>query len=546
MGLFWTPDNLARITQGRWLTPPMEAMAHLDGLGTDTRSLRRGQVFLALRGENHDAHDLLQAAVDAGAAMLIVDDQKRATAVLVKGVGGVGTLLVTDTLVALQTLAMAYRDHLRALKTTVIAVVGSNGKTTTRHLIHTVLSATLQGSQSPKSFNNHIGVPLTLLAAGDGLRPAGSGGAEPGATSGRDAFVVVEVGTNHPGEITALGAIVRPDIVVMTSIGHEHMEFFGSLQGVAREEASILRHLAPDGLAVVPGDPETMEHLAPALADEPLVRQRLVLFGTDASCEAKLLNVEERGCTQRCIVTLPRFDDAKPTAESLEFTLPMPGRHNAGNALAALVVGRWMGLADNSMTTALQTATGVPMRMAVTPLLGGGTLLNDAYNANPDSVIAALRTLTAMPVGVRADGTPARRIAVLGDMRELGTQAPDLHRLVGRTLGTLTPPDSRQDQTSPAIDLAILIGELSLYTAEALMRHWPPQRVRTVVPGDENLWATVAAMIQPGDVVLIKASRACALERLIPALEHRLSLASLPLPPAARPVTSSTPLPAAL
>ncbi len=526
--MFWTADNFARVTEGRWLTAPSagQAALRLDGLCTDTRTLKTGQVFLALRGENHDAHDLLAHATDAGAAMLIVSDETKAATV---ADSGVATLLVSDTLTALQTLAAAYRDHLRQRGVTVIAVVGSNGKTTTRHLIHSVLVPAMPGSQSPKSFNNHIGVPLTLLAAKDG--EASGGGTTSGgeATSGGNRFVVVEVGTNHPGEIDALGNIVRPDVVVLTSIGHEHMEFFGSLAGVAQEEASILRHLAPQGLAVLPGDAATLRHLAPALAAHPLPTQRVIRFGEEPTCEARLLNVQEQGPSLRFTATLPRFNDDARTLEPREFTLPMPGRHNAGNALMALVVGRWLGVSDATMNEALARATAVPMRMLVQDLPAGVTLLNDAYNANPDSVIAALHTLAGWrsPASKREGHTPVnRRIAILGDMRELGAQAPDLHRLVGRALATLPACEAEPNVTLSAsgIDLAILIGELSLYTAEALLRHWPPQRVRTFVRWDQTLPATVAGLIQPGDVVLLKASRAVALERLIPAIEYRLSL----------------------
>ncbi|MEX0775530.1 MAG: UDP-N-acetylmuramoyl-tripeptide--D-alanyl-D-alanine ligase [Phycisphaeraceae bacterium] len=543
--MFWSPHNLQHVTQGRWLVPPTEVSPNLRGLSTDSRAIQRGQIFLALRGDKFDGHDHVSQARAAGAGMLVVS-KPVANSATGAAQSKIPTLLVPDTLAALQQLAAAYRNDLRQRGTKVIAVVGSNGKTTTRHLIHAVLSARYRGTQSPKSFNNHIGVPLTLL------------GASLGDTA--DAFVVVEVGTNHPGEIEALAKIVRPDAVVLTSIGHEHMEFFGTLEGVAAEETAILPHVAADGAMMLPGDAATVALLAPHLARLPAgVKQ--ITFGQSPGDDLAIGDVQSDA-------TGVSFSLADGQGQPTQVQLSFPGDHNALNAAAALAVGRWMGVPMSEAIAALANVMCVGMRMEVSRIPADAAphrqlvLINDAYNANPDSVIAALRTLASFPLpsegeggrglarpgegdGVaqhesaakvaglesellaapihvhphpstlpqKGEGAGGRRIAILGDMRELGQHAPDLHRKVGQALAAL----------AGGIDKAILIGPLSLYTAEALSRHWPPQRIHTFAQWTDDLPQRIAALLQGGDVVLLKASRGMALERLIPAMETRVS-----------------------
>ena len=234
---FWTPHNLKNVTSGQWLEPPAEGGHILGGISTDTRNINPGQVFLAIAGDNFDGHDYLGAAIEAGASMLIVMDKEKAKKAPLPGAGAVSCLVVTDSITALQALARAYRDVLKQTNTMVIGVTGSNGKTTTRHLIHTALSTTLKGTQSPKSFNNHLGVPLTILAA-----------------STDDDFVVSEIGSNFPGEIAFLAEIVRPDIGVITSVGTAHIGHFGTKEAIANEKASLLLHVQPDGLVVIPDE----------------------------------------------------------------------------------------------------------------------------------------------------------------------------------------------------------------------------------------------------------------------------------------------------
>lgn len=462
---FWAPDNLRLITAGRWLkrTDELE-MFEPTGVSTDTRSLQRGQMFIALRGERFDGHDFLETAAQAGASVLVVDRETPGRAVTAKGVA---VLLVENTYTALARLAAAYR---RTLSATIIAITGSVGKTTTKQMIHAVLGTAYKGTASPKSFNNHIGVPLTLLNA-----------------TTTDRYVVVEVGTNAPGEIAALAKIVEPNVAIITYIGSAHLERLGSKQAIADEKASLLRFIRDDGLAIVNGDrPELAEHLKAV--------RRLVRFGSSDANDLRLT---------RCQRT-PRGIDFTIN-DRTSFHVPMLGRHNAVNAMAAVAVGRHMNLSDDRIAEGLNSAEPASMRLNLTQFGRGDeavALINDAYNANPDSMAAAIDVLANLPGA-------SRRVAVLGDMAELGEHAATLHRDLGVTLA------------NAPIDLAILIGPMMLFAAETLSKHWPADRIHAMPALDDDVAKQTAALLEPGDTVLIKASRSAGLERLLPAIEQR-------------------------
>ena len=446
---FWTFDNLQRLTAGRWLTPPDDPAATVTGITQDTRTLRPRQAYLAVVGDNFDGHTFVDAAFAAGASLAIV---QRDSAAADPGAADVNppaesaapvtaqptglhprlrkpVLLVDDTVAALQQLAAAYRDVLADGGCTVISVSGSNGKTTTRHLIHHVLTACgLAGTQSPKSFNNHLGVPLTLLAA----------------DPSHD-FVACEVGTNHPGEIDALARLVRPDIAVLTSLGEEHLEFFHDLEGVAKEEAAILPHVRPGGLVIVPA--AAGELLAPHY---------------DVQEDVTLLSI---------------IDDAGVPPD-----LPLAGMHNRMNAALTLAVARHLGIATTQAAATLKNCDPPPGRMEVLRFGQGVTLIHDAYNANPDSMRVALDHLSTLT---------GRKVAILGDMRELGEHTMKHHQQIA-------------SYASEAADETILIGEA--FGSDAWSADLPDR---------------VAARVRPGDTVLLKASRGMRLERLIPAIEAR-------------------------
>ncbi len=445
----WTPQSLADAAAGTWLTDP--APFGVTGFSTDSRTIEPGNVFIALSGDSFDAHDFLDQIVDRGAAAAIVSEPRAASIPLLK---------VDDTLTALQQLATHHRNTLHTHGTKVIAVTGSNGKTTTRHLIHAVLAAKLRGTQSPKSFNNHIGLPLTLLAA-----------------SPDDDFVVAEIGTNHPGEIDALAAIARPDVAVITNIGVAHIGMFGSRDAIGREKGALLARAEPDGLIVIPADePLLDESVEPLLPDV-----QLNCIGVDVQCtEIQSTSLHD---PTRFWVTA--------NGEHLDVELPLPGEHNIANALCAIAVGQWFGLAGDAIAAALANVPGMPMRAQILQR-GGITFINDAYNANPDSMRCALSMLA------NTDTAP-RRVAVLGDMFELGDAAEDAHRQLGQLIA----------QFGDRIDLTVLVGKLSALAAESL----PADRTSLFHELDPS---RIRALLQPGDLVLVKASRGMALERLIP------------------------------
>ncbi len=434
---FWTPTAFAEMTGGRWLTPPADADTPLAGLGIDSRALAPGEVFVAIAGERFDGHGFLDQVQAVGAGLAIVEQDTAPPAN-----GALALLRVDSTIKALQALAARWRDLLGAEGCRIVSISGSNGKTTTRHLVHHVLSAGgLTGTQSPKSFNNHLGVPLTLL----------------GARAEHD-FLVAEIGTNHPGEVAELAALVRPDIAVVTSIGEEHLEFFKDLHGVAREEATILDHVAPGGHAIV------------------LAEQRLPV---PLAIPANL----------PCAVQ--RFD-----LDPITVGLPLPGEHNRLNASAASAVARLFGIPDARIEAAWPEADHAPMRGEVIAADDPSrpTVINDAYNANPTSMRAALSVLATYP---------EPRVAVLGDMLELGDVTDAAHREIAAL----------------AVDIAshcVLIGPHFAAAMDALAQN--ASGVTAHAEWSDALAADIAADIPADATLLLKGSRGMALERLLPAL----------------------------
>ncbi|MGB1125278.1 MAG: UDP-N-acetylmuramoyl-tripeptide--D-alanyl-D-alanine ligase, partial [Phycisphaeraceae bacterium] len=354
------------------------------------------------------------------------------------------TLLVNDTIKSLQDLARTYRDELKGGGCKVIGIAGSNGKTTTRHLIHHVLThAGLTGTQSPKSFNNHLGVPLTLLSA----KPS-------------DDFVAAEIGTNHPGEIDFLSAIARPDIAVITSIGEEHLEFFKDIEGVTKEELSIANHFNNQTLCIV-GDSVPWH-------DSKL--ETAVMRGEADAYRAKPM---------RWVID----PDHEPSQQC---------------AVLAARAAFAFGINEEAVEAALKTASGPPGRWEKLRFGSNILLINDAYNANPSSSFAAVEAL--------CEQLGDRKVFVFGEMYELGDSAIAGHQTIGQTV-CVCP-----------IDLFIAVGPLTKHSYELAQYAKPSHYFES---WSDDLPDQVAALLQPGDTVLLKASRGMRLERLIPAIERR-------------------------
>lgn len=450
----WTGEFLSQSTAGQWLSP-VGPSREFSGVSTDTRAILPGQVFVAIRGDQFDGHEFLNDAARAGATAAMVHRVPRDVP------AGLAVLRVADTRKALGDLASAHRSRLNA---TVIAVAGSNGKTTTTRLIDAVLSASIKGTASAKSFNNDIGVPLTILRA-----------------TPEDRYLLCEVGTNAPGELLPLARVIRPDLAVLTSIGREHLEGFSTLEGVIKEELSILDAIAPGGCVIVNADNEILDRAVTVRA--PSCARRRVGGRGDSELEFSLRSTSFNGSTF--------------SLGGRECTTRLLGAHNALNAALALAVSREMGLDWSTSIKGLASATGAPMRLEAVEA-GGIRVLNDAYNANPDSVLEALRVFSSVkPAG-------SRGVVVFADMLELGSEAPALHREIGRAIAT-----------TPGVDRAIFIGELSRHAAEEAIATMAPASVTRHDHADDQTVTMVAETLEPGDFVLLKGSRRNALERII-------------------------------
>jgi UDP-N-acetylmuramoyl-tripeptide--D-alanyl-D-alanine ligase len=442
---FWTLDRVAAALGVESPRGPTELRA----VTTDTRAVAAGDLFVALRGERFDAHDFLADAVAKGAAAVVVSDVARAARL------GVPVFLVPDTLAALGLLG---RYRRRAWNGPVVAVAGSNGKTSTKELLRAALGSVLTVHATAGNLNNQIGVPLTLLALPNDADAA-----------------VVEVGTNMPGEIALLRAIAEPTVAVLTSIGEEHLEGFGDLAGVLREEVAVFDGV---GLAVTPASqPEVAAAARGRVA-------RVVDAGLDAGDvrpERWSLDAEGRG-----VLVL----------DGVEVVVPLRGVHNLRNAMLALVVAREFGVPVERAAAGIAAMPQPSMRSAWEPL-GRATLINDAYNANPPSARAALDLLDGL-------GPARQRVAVLGSMRELGPDAPALHEAVARyALAT-------------GADLVAGVGDFA-----GALRAAGPGDPRVVVADDvDALWALLAPRLAPDAVLLLKASRGMRLERLVPHLRQ--------------------------
>jgi UDP-N-acetylmuramoyl-tripeptide--D-alanyl-D-alanine ligase len=453
------PLTLVEIRQavgGRALTPVPAEAKPVGVVSTDTRSLAPGSLFVALRGDNFDGHEFLAQAAASGAIAAIVEHAPK------QPVAGLHLIGVADSRQALGRLAATARKTLRGK---VIAVAGSNGKTGTKHLIHAALSVKLRGTVSPKSFNNDIGVPLTLLPA------------EPSQD-----YVVVEMGTNHRGEIRVLTKMASPDIAVITNCGAEHLAGLGDLAGVRIENASITEGMNEKGLLVVNGDDEEL------LAAIGPYRGRKITFGNEPSNDLFASEIE-------CGLEGVRF---RLNKSRLIVSIPLLGKHTAINALAAIAIARRMGVAEQAVVAGLATATGPDMRLQRIDA-GGVTIINDAYNANPNSMRSALETLAALK-------STTRRIAVLGDMLELGESTEQFHREIGEFAGTC------------GLGVLACVGENAQHIAKAVgmsadcvMRYPDAQAAAVDVPK----W------LNDGDLVLLKGSRGIHLELVARAIAER-------------------------
>jgi UDP-N-acetylmuramoyl-tripeptide--D-alanyl-D-alanine ligase len=419
------------------------------GVSTDTRTLPAGAVFFALRGENFDGDAFAKAAIEKGAAVVVVHTW------IGEAPANAAVIVVSDTLLALQKLAHWWR---RQLDIPVVAITGSNGKTSTKDFTTAVLARKFNVSSTRGNLNNHIGVPLTVLA-----------------TTSDHTAAVWEMGMNHSGEIAPLCEIARPKIGIITNIGTAHIEFLGSRDAIAEEKGMLARALPADGILFIPATCEyheylrqrTKAHLIPVGNGRGLVRAEDLRF--EAGRTVFNLVIEGEG--------------------TAEVTLPVPGKHMVTNALLAAGAAWKLGVPVAEIAAGLSSASLTGGRLN-SYHYKGVTVIDDTYNANPESMAAAIDTLADMPV---ING--ARRIMVMGRMGELGAHAPAAHLKAGelatqRELKVLAVGEGAEGIASGA-------GDAPHFTDPAAAAAW------------------LAREVKPGDVVLFKGSRAAAVEKFM-------------------------------
>jgi UDP-N-acetylmuramoyl-tripeptide--D-alanyl-D-alanine ligase len=433
---------------------------------TDSRKIQCGDLFFALSGENFDAHDFLSDVVAKGAAALVVAQSKQGKA---SGLSrSANLILVADPRLALGRLAARYRADFHQ---PLVAIGGSNGKTTTKELLASVLRQRFETLWSEASFNNDVGVPLTLLKL-----------------ENKHGAAVLEAGTNHPGELNALLQIIRPQFGVVTNIGREHLEFFGDLDGVALEEGAMAECLPASGRLFLNGDNEW----TPGIARRATAGVVKVGLHEGNDWRAASVRVGEDGV---------RFQVDAPKAEfSGEYRLRLLGRHQVPNALLALAVGMELGVSPEQAQRGLEECAPPKMRLQTWDV-HGVRIIDDAYNANADSMLAALQTLHDFP----CDG---RRVAVLGDMAELGEHSAAAHEEVGRRSAELR------------LSSLVTVGRFARVTAEAARK----AGLADVTEFEDvpSAAARVKELVRPKDVVLLKASRSTGLEAVTNALRAGL------------------------
>ena len=430
-------------------------------LTTDPRLVGAGDLFVAIRGDTHDGHAFLRDAAVRGAGAVVVEPSHATEPV------SCGVIVVRDTLAALGELGA---HHRRRHRPRVVAITGSNGKTTTKEMLAAVCERALGAAHVLRTIgtqNNLVGLPLTLLRL-----------------SGTEQVAILEVGMNASGELWRLAQIAEPDVGIITCVAPAHLEGLGSVRGVALAKSELYRRLRPSATAIVNADDPLVAGAADAFPG------RKLRFGTGAQ---PALSVAARDIVDHGLdgVTFSLIVEGHTAA----VRLAVPGRHNVTNALAAAAAAHALGVEADAVRAGLEAFQPPGMRMEVTQLPTGVTVLNDAYNANPASMAAALRTLAA--------SRGRRRVAVLGEMRELGAESARAHEALGA------------EAAGAALDRLILLGpHADRVRAGAEAAGMAADRI-VVATGHEDAGAQLRAYCRAGDLVLLKGSRGAAMEKVL-------------------------------
>jgi UDP-N-acetylmuramoyl-tripeptide--D-alanyl-D-alanine ligase len=450
-----TVGEVVRATGGR-LLGAAAADALVTGVSTDTRTLRPGDLFVALPGPRADGHDFIPEAFRRGAAAVLAT---RAA----DGAGG-PVVQVADGLRALAALARVWR---RTLDLLVIGVTGSVGKTTTVAMCAAALGARLRVARTREEWNAEIGVPLAILGLDPGHQAA-----------------VIEMAMRGLGQIAELVAVAAPQIGVVTTIGPAHLELLGSIEQIARAKGELIEGLPPDGTAVLNRDDPRV------FALRARSRAAVVTYGSAPDADVRAEEVEATARGLRAVIVA--------AGERAAVTLPALGRHNVVNLLAAAAAARACGL--DLAAAAEGLAAYRPPKMRLEPVPAGDVLvINDAYNASPASMEAAFEVLAEVASG-------RRTVAVLGEMKELGSEAVPLHRAVGSSLARRRPA------------VLVAVERLGRAIAEGALAAGMPAEAVIPLPSVEAAAERVLGLLRPGDVVLVKGSRALAMERIVDAI----------------------------
>ncbi|SPE44163.1 UDP-N-acetylmuramoyl-tripeptide--D-alanyl-D-alanine ligase [Candidatus Sulfotelmatobacter sp. SbA7] len=444
---------LSRVAEFLGATGEFDHKALALGYSIDSRTIRAGELFFAVKGERMDGHDFAARALEKGAAAAVVGKDRLARYPVITGL-----LAVDDTLTALQTLGTAVR---RLWGKPLVGVTGSTGKTTTKDAIAHVLSQRFRVLKSEGNFNNHFGLPLMLLK----LEPEHD-------------VAVIEMGMSHGGEIAALAKIAQPEIGVVTNVAPVHLEFFASVADIARAKYELIAALSASGTAILNADDEYVSQFGRDF------HGKVVLYGMKPSADVRAENVASRGASGSV------FDVVAGGCRD-RATLALVGIHNVYNALAAVAVGLERGLTPSEAVGALATLTPADKRGQVVQV-GNITVINDCYNSNPKALDAMVDTLAAMPA--------KRRIVVAGEMLELGPAGEDMHRQSG------------QHMAGQRIDWLVGVRGLAQPMVEAA-RAAGIRAEFVATPEEAGEWLIREA--RDGDVVLLKASRGVKLERAL-------------------------------
>jgi len=440
----------------------------ITGISIDSRTIKSGEAYFAIKGDVHDGHDFVDAALKAGGSLAVVEAAQRR-----KFASDAPLLLVDDVLEGLRDLARASRARLNAQ---VIAVTGSVGKTSTKEALLGVLSAQGETHASVASFNNHWGVPLSLARCPASAR-----------------FAIFEIGMNHAGEIEPLVRMVRPHVAMITTVEPVHLEFFSGIEAIADAKAEIFAGLEPGGVAVLNRDNSQFARLVADARARGVAR--IVSFGAEAPCEARLLDVSLHASTSAVHANIFGHD--------VTYKLGVPGRHMAMNSLAVLaaasLVGADLALAALSLSQ-IAPAAGRGVRRVLEIANSEAILIDESYNANPASMAAAINVLGQAKIGPRG-----RRIAVLGDMLELGPAGPELHRGLAEVV------------KANRIDLVYCCGPLMRNLWDALSAG----KRGGYAENSAGLEAQAVSAVRGGDAIMVKGSLGSKMKTIVNALEKR-------------------------